>query len=752
MKTSFSFISIFKKNSQAELTPIKDGKQFGAFTGVYMPTVLTILGIMMYLRLGWIVGNVGYLGTVLIIFLSFALTGCTALSMSSIVTNVRLGSGGIFTLVSQSLGLEIGGSIGVPLYLAQGISAPMYVYGFVEGWKFIYPNHSSLYVSIICFFLIFLISYIGTKLVFKIQIFILVIVFLAVNSILFGAISNFGTYQDIARDGISLWGNFEDGDFWKIFSIAFPSATGILVGSSMSGNLTSPRKSIPKGTLFAWGTALLVNLILATWYALVGAPNILRGNFNFSIENSLIPEITLIGVMASCFTASLSCMIASPRILQSMGSFKIIPFSSFFKVLKNNEPKNAIFFTALFSFCLLILFQDINLIAPLVTTFFVIIYFIVNFVLAVEQSLNLVSFRPELKLPKFIPIFGSLLALFTMFLISPIVGFISISFIIVIYFYISRKNLINPWETVQSGIFKAFAEWSARKISMDKQVVNKRLWKPSILVPVIIDNSKNNRLKNHSDNIHLWFNFLHSMCAPQGVIQFIYFSKNLDSHEPIIKKSESYFQKKNILVSSYVIKLTNFFSDLQSALNVMDNVFFKPNSMFFVADKSNLKQMAKINKITSENKIALLFFFPYKDSLLGKNQEIILWVRDQSPHWKLGLSLSNLDYGILMSYKLMLNWKAKIRFICVSKNKNNQEMAKVFLNEVVELARMSKLVEVEVVVGDFFKILEKEKASLHILGFNDEMTADKLTLVQKKANGSCLFVRDSGIGLESAIV
>ena len=95
---------------------------FGTFEGVFVPTLLTILGVIMYLREGWVVGNAGLLGAWLIILIAFAITTCTGLSLSSITTNIRIGAGGAFSIISQSLGLEVGGSIGIPLYLSQALA------------------------------------------------------------------------------------------------------------------------------------------------------------------------------------------------------------------------------------------------------------------------------------------------------------------------------------------------------------------------------------------------------------------------------------------------------------------------------------------------------------------------------------------------------------------------------------------------------------------------------------------------------
>jgi len=131
-------------------------KKFGTFGGVFTPTLLTILGVIMYLRLGWVVGNAGLLGAWLIIIISFLITLCTALSMSAITTNIRIGAGGAYAIVSQALGLEVGGSLGIPRYISQGLAVTMYIFGFREGWLGIFPDHNAFLVDIIVFVILFL--------------------------------------------------------------------------------------------------------------------------------------------------------------------------------------------------------------------------------------------------------------------------------------------------------------------------------------------------------------------------------------------------------------------------------------------------------------------------------------------------------------------------------------------------------------------------------------------------------------------
>ncbi len=126
-------------------------KKFGTFGGVFTPTLLTILGVIMYLRLGWVVGNAGLLGAWLIIIISFLITLTTALSMSSITTNIKIGAGGAYAIISQSLGLEVGGSLGIPRYVSQGMAVTMYIFGFREGWLSIFPHPQRLIIDLYSF-------------------------------------------------------------------------------------------------------------------------------------------------------------------------------------------------------------------------------------------------------------------------------------------------------------------------------------------------------------------------------------------------------------------------------------------------------------------------------------------------------------------------------------------------------------------------------------------------------------------------
>ena len=108
------------------------GYSFGTFQGVFTPSILTIIGVVMYLRFGWMLGNVGIAQSLAIVTIGSAITFLTGLSISALATNMRMKGGGAYFMLSRSFGPETGVAVGVPLALAQAIGVSFYVSGFSE--------------------------------------------------------------------------------------------------------------------------------------------------------------------------------------------------------------------------------------------------------------------------------------------------------------------------------------------------------------------------------------------------------------------------------------------------------------------------------------------------------------------------------------------------------------------------------------------------------------------------------------------
>ncbi len=705
-----------------------EGKKFGTFHGVFRPTILTILGVMMYLREGWVVGNAGLGGTILIILMAYLITGTSSLSIASITTNIRLGAGGVFSMVSQSLGLEMGGSIGIPFYLAQGLSTAMYIYGFLEGWLYLFPDHPKVLVLLGVFGVVFLSSYFSTSLAFRVQIIVMFGVIIALSSMYMGV--NKVSELQVPE----LWGTFEQESFWKLFAVFFPAATGIMVGASMSGSLKHPRNSIPRGTIAAWGCSMFVYLSLAVWYALVATPEELRGQLTIAVERAYWDKAVLIGILSSCFTAALSSFVASPRILQSLGSHRIVPYSSFFARLHNGEPRNAMAFTGVLVLVALFL-GDLNAIAQILTMFFLLTYLTINSVLLVEERLNLISFRPTFRIPWWVPLLGALASLSAIIIISPFLGLVSIMVIVTIYIYLSRQDLDNPWDTVRSGLFASIANWSAKKVATSAESESFRSWKPDLLLPV----ERRTILEGH-------FRFLRSLVYPQGSIQVVGLMKERDILPLLgVKQVVREMQHEGVFAASAIIDSTDFLSSLDTSVSVMKGSFFQPNTIFVPTEGRNQNDLQGILNVARDNQLGVLFYASHPEVGLGRERTINLWIRDQSPKWQLSFNMANIDLALLISYKLLMNWNGRLRLLSVTSRAEDVEIAERYLANLMETARIPDGFEIHVVHSQFMEFLDRApRADLNVFGLADTVNREFIQEITVHSKSSCLFVRNSG--------
>ena len=360
-KITSSFKAIWPK--QAEVP--NGARKFGTFNGVFLPTLLTILGAVMYLRTGWVVGNAGLLGAILIILLANTITICTGLSVSSIATNIRVRAGGAFSIISQSLGLEVGGSVTVPFYLAQAISVAFYIFAFSEGWRRIFPTHAEWLVVGVAFAVCFIVASVSVNLAARVRYLILTIVTLSLISIYMGLLPRFGGITQTP----TLWGNFPSGNFWVIFAVFFPAVTGLLTGVNMSGTLKDPRKSIPLGMMTAIGLTMVIYLSLAVWASLVASPQELVNNLTVMVDQSAFGPIVLAGILAATFSAALNSLVSAPRVLQAIAEHDILPGGAIFaRETPSGEPRPAMALTGVIGLVTLIFgltSGGLNAIAPL---------------------------------------------------------------------------------------------------------------------------------------------------------------------------------------------------------------------------------------------------------------------------------------------------------------------------------------------------------------------------------------------------
>ena len=720
-------------------------QKFGTFQGVFTPTVLTILGVIMYLRGPWVVGNAGVIGAIGIITLATAITLFTALSMSSIVTNIRIRAGGAFSIISQSLGLEAGGAIGIPLYIAQAFAVAMYVFGFREGWLWIFPDHSAILVDLATFILIFLIANISTGFAFKIQYVIFGIIIISLVSIGMGFINNpvntdikmFGGYEG------SIENNFSGSNFWIVFAVYFPAVTGIMAGANMSGDLKDPRSNIPTGTLAAIGLSYVVYIALAILVAFLATPQELLENYTILIDKAFFAPIVIAGLLGATFSSALSSLVGAPRILQALGQNKILFYNDkLAQVDLKGEPKHAFYFTCIIVIMTLLM-RDLNAIAPILTMFFLITYAMINVVVLVEQGLGQISFRPTLKLPMAVPVLGAIGCFFVMFIINSTVGLVAIGLVLAMYVYLTkRKNLTNEEGDTRSGMFNSLAEWSAKVVNRLPEA-SERSWQPNLLVPA----------QNINDVVRS-YKTIYNLARPKGSVKILGFDSSGDKSKLAMRLPElcNNFIEQGISAASAHVHSKSFIQGVLTSMQSLKASFFTPNTIFL----SLTDDIALDNDITTilnkakEYGFGAYMYLPYRKVGLGLEKTINLWIDLREVSRDLKYKVDGFNIALLTAYLLKRNWGAKLNIFAIIREEMDAEKekhsAKRYMAKLMVLARMPRDTKVHFVVDDLSTAFEDvSRGDLNIVSLQPgKIDIAKIREQSETFETSILCTMDSG--------
>lgn len=450
--------------------------RFGTFAGVFTPNILTILGIILFLRTGWVVGQAGLWGALIIIGLANAISLLTGLSLSSIATSMTVRAGGNYYLISRSLGLEIGGAIGIPLYLSQAISVAFYIIGFVEAMTAI-PALGALDPQVFATgvaLAFVVIAYVGADFALKIQFGILAILIAALISFFTGGWGDIGSPTTA--------GNYTEGvSFWVVFAVFFPAVTGIEVGISLSGDLKEPSKSIPRGTILSILVTAVVYVAAAVWFATHLSPEELITNTTAMAEIAAVPALILAGVAASTLSSALGSVLAAPRTLEAVSNDRVVPKWMASRMGSPTEPRAAVLLTGTVAVAV-IWAGDLDVVAPVITMFFLNTYGMVNLVAAIEKLVGNPSFRPRFRVPAVVPALGALGCYGAMFLINAPATVAAIIITYGIYFALRRRAFRNTWGDVRSGVWTSLARFALLNLERGGEERDARNWRPNLMV------------------------------------------------------------------------------------------------------------------------------------------------------------------------------------------------------------------------------------------------------------------------------
>lgn len=513
-----------------EDTGTTHGVKLGWIQGVLIPCLLNIWGVMLFLRLSWVVAQSGIIQSLIIIGISAIVCILTTLSLSAICTNGEVKGGGVYYIISRSLGPEFGASIGIIFAFANTVAASMNTIGFCDSLNNLLGSNGlkivdggindvriigTVSIIVMCF-----ICAVGMEWESKAQNFLVIIIVAAIVDFIVGAIIgptdalqeaqgfagfNLSVVQNNLEPNYRFSENVNQ-DFFSVFAIFFPSVTGIQAGANISGDLKDPASAIPKGTLLA----LVISMVSYAVFVLFAGATAVRDasgiegdvvnrtqydcfpdrSCEWGLMNSysMMQVISIWGplIYAGCFAATLSTaltnLLSVPRLIQALGIDRIYPGLIFFSkgYGKSGEPYRGYVLTFLISTAFLLIAQ-LNVIAPLISNFYLASYALINFCTFHAALIKPLGWRPTFKYYNlWLSLFGFIMCVAIMFLISWVMSLITFIVFFALYLLVVyRKPDVNWGSSTQAQTYKTALTSVHKLVNVNEHVKN---YRPQILV------------------------------------------------------------------------------------------------------------------------------------------------------------------------------------------------------------------------------------------------------------------------------
>jgi amino acid transporter len=691
---------------------------FGTFAGVFAPTLLTILGVILFLRANFIVGHAGIINALLILGGCQIIVLLTAMSISAISTNSEVRGGGAYFLISRSLGPEFGGAIGVTLFLAQALSVPFYVLGFTEALVAAVPSLREHFqsVSLVLATVLFVIAYLGAHWAVRLQYVVLAILALAIVSFLGGAALGFDSETFRANlEPASSETRFTPG-FWILFAIYFPAVTGIMTGVNMSGDLKDPAVSIPRGTFWA----VLVSAVIYGVHILLCGGALQRENMIAAPYESLLGLslfgagfIVAAGVFAATVSSAIGSLVAAPRVLQALARDEIFaPIRVFARGTPGaDEPRRAMCLT--FAITLGVLWaagdseDGLNQVAAIVSMFFLAAYGVTNGAAFIEAVGANPSFRPRFRWFHWTGgLLGGLGCIAVAVLVDWVAALVATGFIVALWFYVAQRGLSASFGDARRG----FVYTRARNnlLRLQELPSDPKNWRPTVLV---LTGNPHTRLR--LVKYALWLE------ARRGVVTLAQIlvgdlHELADERRRAMEDLAGFIEEEQLPAFPETVVVPEFDAGLRIVLQAHSIGPIKPNLVLFgwSAERERAPAFVGHMRCGAEIGKSLLILANRARPVPRRRKRIDVWWRGRE----------NGSLMLILAHLLMGNpeWQyTRIRVLRVVDREDEKQAAEAELTSIIDAARIHGWAEVVVSDRPFSEILHDAStdATLVLLGF-----------------------------------
>nr|WKN37867.1 amino acid permease [Tunicatimonas sp. TK19036] len=674
-------------------------RKFGTFGGVFTPSILTILGVIMYLRLPTIVGQAGLWTTIAIIVIAHVISITTGLSVSSIATDKKVQAGGTYFMISRSLGLPIGGTLGLALFVGLSFSVSLYIIGFSESfltyWGWDASKDSIRLTGSIALLTVTIITFISTSLALRMQFFIMAAIILSLISIVFGGHSYEPSDPQltIPTGGVS---------FMLLFGIFFPAVTGFEAGVSMSGDLKDAKQSIPQGTILAIVVGLVVYIALAFFLTFTVDANALATDNQILLNIAWIPELVIAGIWGATISSALGSILGAPRILQATAADRISPAVFAKGVGATNEPRNALLLTFIIAEAG-ILIGELDVIARVVSIFFITTYGFLNISAAFEAWTS-ADFRPEFKIPSWVSLLGAL-ACFIVMIQLDFLAMLGATLILgLLYFYLKRKELALESGDAWSGIWASLVKTGLQRLSSSQ--LHARNWRPNVLM---FSGSTQERP-------HL----VEMGQALTGRLGMLSSFELIPSDKPLLAKASRDLEEHNMGYFSHKYQCKDVYEGMDQISRIYGFTGVEPNTVLMGWSKTpkNRPQFAQLLQSFYRSDYNVVCLSHHPERGYGNHKTIDVWWSGSGRNLAFALNLiRHITAGDL--------WEtAELRIMLILADANQTDLARKATAQLLERYRMNmkvRLIDNSLEQLPYTSVIqrESENTDLTIIGMAD---------------------------------
>ena len=676
------------------------GKKFGTFEGVFTPSILTILGVIMYMRLGWVVGNAGLIGAIIIIVLAHVIAVTTGLSVSSVATDKKIGAGGIYYVLSRSMGIPIGGSIGIAIYVGTALSIALYLIGFSESFNAYFGFGTAIkdirLTGTLALVGLTGLALISTSVALKTQFLILTAIIISLIAIFFGT-------SEFQPEAVQLLSPKNAVPLEVVFAIFFPAVTGFTAGIALSGDLKDPKSSIPKGTLMAIGVGLVVYLTLAVFLANTVSSEVLISDYNILMKIALFSPAVVAGIWGATLSSAIGGILGGPRILQAMSIDRVTPKVFSKGKGENNEPVNALFLVFIIAEAG-ILIGELDVIARVVSMFYLTAYGFINISFFLESWAN-PDFQPTFKIKRWIGLLGFIACFGVMFKLDTLAMIGALIVIGGLYFWLQRKEVKLQTNDVWQSVWENVVNKGLKRI--DAKEDENSSWNPNIIL-----------FSGKSAHQSYLLQLGKTVSGRTGIVTN--FKLILDkSNDKPLKKSEQIVRNdefKELGIFGRQIKVNNIYNGITTIASAFGFSGVEPNTIMMGWPKGleNSKEYSKMTQTLLYLDYNLLYLDFDQKTKFGNYKTVDFWWRETDSK----------------NAEMMLNIA---RFIIASPRWNDTNIRVVFVN--------NNNVDKVLVHSKIYKLVQDLRVNVEIVIINNAVEQRPFyNLIEEKSNSTDLTI------------